>query len=120
MTIGPVEIMVINGPFDGQVIRLNAPNNRFTDFGPGYLFGRRESCDFPLPYDRWVSGRHARLYAENGKWYLEDLRSTNHTYIGLTRPDHSFAGKAQIQGPQEVSVGTMFQIGRIWLRIQKA
>lgn len=117
--MGPVEIMVISGPFDGQVMRLNAPNNRHTDYGPGYVLGRRESCDLALPYDRWVSSRHARLYMQDGGWFLEDLRSTNHTYVALTRPDRSFAGKQQIVAPYPVSAGTMFQIGRIWLRIQK-
>jgi pSer/pThr/pTyr-binding forkhead associated (FHA) protein len=39
--------------------------------------------------DEYVSTQHARLVLHDGQWYVEDLGSTNGTYVGnerLTRP----------------------------------
>lgn len=36
---------------------------------------------------RTVSGRHARLELEDGKWYIEDLNSTNGIYLVLADGD---------------------------------
>ena len=35
-----------------------------------------------------VSGRHARFFLDDGKWYVEDSGSRNGTYIGTRRLDH--------------------------------
>jgi len=114
----PLDLMVMSGPFDGRIIRLNAPNNRNPEVGMGYIIGRRESCDLALPYDRWVSGRHARLYALDG-WLLEDLRSTNYTYLATAREDGTFSGRVRVEGQVPVQIGALFLIGRVWLRLQK-
>jgi len=42
--------------------------------------GRDPACEFPLE-DATVSARHARLYYRQGHWWVEDLQSTNGTYI---------------------------------------
>lgn len=113
---GPVEIMVMSGPYDGSLVRLTAPRNSER----GYLFGRRDECDLSFPYDRWVSGRHARLFQEDGQWYIEDLGSTNKTYLGKMRPDGTFAGREQIEGIHPIAAGQLIQLGRVWVRLQKA
>ncbi len=38
-------------------------------------------CDVALTGDEWVSLRHARIFLHNDKWWLEDLESTNGTYL---------------------------------------
>lgn len=38
-------------------------------------------CDVALTGDEWVSLRHARIFFHNEKWWLEDLESTNGTYL---------------------------------------
>lgn len=38
-------------------------------------------CDIALSDDEWVSQRHARLIATGGRFWLEDLESTNGTYV---------------------------------------
>ena len=43
--------------------------------------GRLESSDISL-IDPTVSQKHARIICTNGRWYVQDLRSTNGTWIG--------------------------------------
>jgi hypothetical protein len=45
------------------------------------VFGRAAESDVPLTSDATVSGRHARVFRRNGSPYLEDLGSTNGTYV---------------------------------------
>lgn len=55
---------------------------------PETLMGRDASCHVSIP-DASVSHRHARIYHSDGEWYVEDLGSTNGTFVNdrpLTRP----------------------------------
>ena len=45
------------------------------------VFGRAADSDVPLTSDATVSGRHARVFRRDGSSYLEDLGSTNGTYV---------------------------------------
>jgi len=48
---------------------------------PGeYLVGRYPSNEIVLP-DPYVSRKHARIFFKDGEWYIEDLGSTNGTYV---------------------------------------
>jgi hypothetical protein len=48
--------------------------------GPTLTIGRGAECDFQIPDER-VSTRHCRLWAQHGEWLVQDLRSTNRTYV---------------------------------------
>jgi hypothetical protein len=55
---------------------------------PETLIGRDPGCHVPIP-DSSVSHRHARIYHSDGEWHVEDLGSTNGTFVNdrpLTRP----------------------------------
>jgi hypothetical protein len=52
--------------------------------GPGLVIGRALACDITID-DSYASGRHARLYDRDGRVYLEDLNSTNGTYVNGAR-----------------------------------
>jgi hypothetical protein len=52
--------------------------------GPGLVIGRALACDVTIE-DSYASGRHARLYDRDGRVYLEDLNSTNGTYVNGAR-----------------------------------
>jgi pSer/pThr/pTyr-binding forkhead associated (FHA) protein len=47
---------------------------------PVVILGREASCDFALD-DQTVSSHHARLAYRKQQWWLEDLASTNGTYL---------------------------------------
>jgi pSer/pThr/pTyr-binding forkhead associated (FHA) protein len=44
------------------------------------IIGRDPACDFVLE-DSTVSAKHTRLSFRQGQWWVEDLRSTNGTYL---------------------------------------
>jgi pSer/pThr/pTyr-binding forkhead associated (FHA) protein len=46
--------------------------------------GRTNGNDFII-VGRTVSRRHARLWFDNGRWYLEDLQSANGTLVNNMR-----------------------------------
>jgi hypothetical protein len=70
--------------------------------------GRAEACHVRLD-DRYSSQFHARLYPKNGAWYLEDLGSTNGTYLNRKR----------LQGTAEVHAGDQIRIGRTTLELRR-
>jgi hypothetical protein len=73
--------LVEASPLDG------APGRAVTLWGE-LTIGRRPPADVLL-LDDAVSGRHARFARHNGEWVVEDLASTNGTYVNgrrLTQP----------------------------------
>ena len=52
--------------------------------GPSYTIGRDPQSDIVIGEDR-VSWQHAVLKIDNGAWVLEDMGSTNGTYVGHQR-----------------------------------
>lgn len=71
------------------------------------LVGRDLSCHLRFPDDTLVSRVHARFWIEKGAVKLEDLGSTNGTFIDEHR----------IQGRRSISLGSRVRIGsqRLWL-----
>jgi hypothetical protein len=52
--------------------------------GPGLVIGRALACEITIE-DSYASSRHARLYDRDGHVYIEDMNSTNGTYVNGTR-----------------------------------
>jgi pSer/pThr/pTyr-binding forkhead associated (FHA) protein len=48
------------------------------------FIGRVPSCELPLTSEK-VSAHHARLYFHNNQWWIEDLNSTNGTFLNEER-----------------------------------
>ena len=53
---------------------------------PELIIGRDPQCDCPIPNET-ISARHARLTYHHNHWWLEDLISTNGTFINQERVD---------------------------------
>lgn len=70
--------------------------------------GRDESCEIRPP-DEYLSNFHARLYPKNGMWYVEDLGSTNGTYVNRQR----------LTGPLEVHHGDRVRVGTTELEFRR-
>jgi len=70
------------------------------DLSDGALLGRGESADIQLQ-DTFASSAHARLVAQGEVIVLEDLGSTNGTYLN----------GEPLRGPQPLHVGDSIRIG---------
>lgn len=74
----PRQLVVTEGPLKGTTIPLAASP---------ILLGRAQEATLVLE-DDYASGRHARLFPQGSRWFIEDLGSTNGTYLAdqqLTR-----------------------------------
>ena len=96
---GPTHLVVIEGGMRGTQLPLSES---------GVLLGRNPESSLVLS-DDFASGRHARIYAESDGWYIDDLGSTNGTFIGEQR----------IGEHVHVNTGTQIRIGRTVLELRK-
>lgn len=64
-------LVVTEGPLTGRTINLG---------GQPLLIGRAQDAGLVLE-DDYASGRHARLFPQGSRWFLEDLGSTNGTFV---------------------------------------
>jgi hypothetical protein len=72
--------------------------------------GRGGGCTISLPADTFASQVHARIVERDGQLYLEDLGSTNGTFLN---------GK-QVAKPARVRKGDQLQVGHTVLRAERA
>ena len=54
--------------------------HRFELTGSAVTIGRGADCELQLADDR-ISTRHCRISAHGGDWMIEDLKSTNRTFV---------------------------------------
>lgn len=73
--------------------------NAFPVGGDGVVFGR-ERGNILFPDDGYVSGLHLRLYTENNRFYLNDLGSSNGTFVRITEETRVKAGAFLLMGQQ--------------------
>lgn len=72
------------------------------------LLGRGADATIRLD-DDYVSTRHARFVPNGENWYVEDLGSTNGTYIGSQR----------ITAPMVVTIGVQVRVGKTIAELKK-
>ncbi len=65
------------------------------------VFGRSEDCEVVLAADATVSARHARVFERGGARYLEDLGSTNGTFVNGVQ----LAAERQLRPGDTVQIG---------------
>jgi pSer/pThr/pTyr-binding forkhead associated (FHA) protein len=113
-----LEIMIMSGVHDGLWLTYNSDNGdgefNATDNKWKLSIGRQEESDVCLRNDTFVSRKHAYLYWENGRWWLEDCQSTNGTFVENGDND------ARITTALPIKPGDLFRIGHTWMRIQPA
>lgn len=93
---GP-SLAVIEGPLSGTVIPLGSSQ---------ITLGRAPDSTIVID-DDFASSRHARVYPSEGAWIVEDLGSTNGTWIDRTR----------ITSPTALPPGAPLRIGRTTLQL---
>jgi pSer/pThr/pTyr-binding forkhead associated (FHA) protein len=95
----PTHVLVVEGANSGERADLaQAP----------ILIGRGSDAAIRLD-DDYVSTRHARIASSGDQWFVEDLGSTNGTYIG----------SARITQPTTLTMGTQVRIGKTILELRK-
>lgn len=72
---------------------------RFDLFG-GLTIGRSVDADVRIE-DRYASGLHARIYSRGATYYVEDMNSTNGTFLG----DRKVEGEHELSDLDEIRIG---------------
>jgi pSer/pThr/pTyr-binding forkhead associated (FHA) protein len=116
---GEISVTFMSGPLDGKTMVFDQPT-----LGEQKIIniGRRDTCDIHLDFDNQVSRLHARLGCVSTpitdsqstlpallSFWLEDGNSRNGSYIEKD-PD-------PIQKRINLRPGTLFRIGRTWMRL---
>lgn len=63
-----------------------------------YIIGKDETCDFTIRGDTYISRKHARIFKRGTEYFIEDLDSTNGTFID----GKPAVGKVKLEVGQEV------------------
>jgi pSer/pThr/pTyr-binding forkhead associated (FHA) protein len=95
----PTVLVVTQGALSGTSIRLGeAP----------VTMGRSQDSTIVLD-DDYVSSRHARIFPQDGQWYVEDMGSTNGTYLDRTK----------VTSPTPVKIGVPIRVGKTSVELRK-
>jgi pSer/pThr/pTyr-binding forkhead associated (FHA) protein len=95
----PTRLVVTAGALTGTTVTLaDAPIS----------LGRAPDSTVVLD-DDYASNRHARVYPSNGEWLVDDLGSTNGTYLD----------RQKLTGPTPVPIGTPIRIGKTAFELRK-
>jgi hypothetical protein len=97
----PTTLVVTEGPLTGTTLPLRSG---------GLLIGRNPECALVLD-DDYASGRHCRIYPDptnRGGWVVEDLGSTNGTFMG----------RDKLTSARPVEIGTTLRIGKTVLELR--
>ncbi len=92
-------LVVTSGQLSGTVIPLGSTP---------ITIGRAPDSTLVVD-DEYASARHARLFPHEGQWVVEDLGSTNGTWIGKTR----------LTAPTVLQMGQSLRVGQTVLELRK-
>ena len=95
----PGTLVVTQGALAGTTVQLG---------GTPVTVGRSSDNTIVLE-DDYASGNHARFFGQDGQWYVEDLGSTNGTYVE----------REKVSGPTPVRLGVPVRVGRTVLELRK-
>jgi pSer/pThr/pTyr-binding forkhead associated (FHA) protein len=97
----------------GGLLRLRViepPERKGETYDPGdeVTVGRAPGCGVSLP-DATVSQLHARVFRRDGRLYVEDLGSTNGTFVN----------RARVSAPVPLNRGDRLQVGGTVLEVSR-
>lgn len=95
----PTKLQVVSGPNAGQSVPLG---------DTPILLGRGTDAAIRLD-DDYVSTRHARFATNGEQWFVEDLGSTNGTYLGSQR----------LTSPTPIGIGIEVRLGKTIVELRK-
>lgn len=97
------------GGKNGSKLRIVEPSDRrgqTYELGDELTLGRATGCQVTIE-DNYVSQLHARVFRREGQLYIEDLGSTNGTYLN----------RKKVTAPIAVRRGDRLQVGRTVLEL---
>jgi hypothetical protein len=68
-----------------HVVRPEEHTGQTYEIGAEVTVGRAAGCGVPIDYDTFASNLHARLFRLDGDVWVEDLGSTNGTWVNTER-----------------------------------
>ena len=92
-----------------KVVEPPSDRGKTYDLGDELTVGRASGCQIALPDDTFVSQLHARIFRREGQIYVEDLGSTNGTFLN----------RKKVSAPQPIRRGDRLQIGKTVLELSK-
>jgi pSer/pThr/pTyr-binding forkhead associated (FHA) protein len=96
----PTKLVVVEGSLTGTTVALQ---------GQTITLGRAHDSTIVLD-DDYASSRHARIYPDrDGRWIVEDLGSTNGTYLDRSR----------LTTPTPIPPGAPVRIGKTVIELRK-
>lgn len=87
----------------GRLVIIEPKHRRGTAFAIDreVTIGRNETCTVAIDNDAFVSGLHARVFALDGQPMVEDLNSTNGSFVNGTR----LSGMKLLHSGDRIQVG---------------
>ena len=92
-----------------EVIEPREMEGRVFDLDGEVTVGRSNGCGISTAYDSYSSTVHARLYRSGGQIWVEDLGSTNGTFVNSER----------ITQPARLAKGDLLQIGATVFEVRR-
>jgi pSer/pThr/pTyr-binding forkhead associated (FHA) protein len=86
----------------------DSPKPRTVRLSGSVPIGRGDACAIKLS-DTYVSQMHARLYGQDGGWFVEDLGSTNGTFLNDRKVDR----------PMQIHAGDVVKVGKTVLELRR-
>ena len=101
----------VPAPDSARLKVVEPPERRGAVFevGDELTVGRASSCQVALTDDTYASQLHARIFRRDGRFWVEDLGSTNGTYLNA-KP---------VAAPVALRRGDRLQIGRTVLEVTR-
>jgi hypothetical protein len=91
-------------PTTASIVVVHEPDGakpRTFKLAASMLVGRAPECEIRVD-DTYASQQHARVFGRAGGWYVEDLGSTNGTFVN----DQRLGAPAMVQPGDKIRVGT--------------
>jgi hypothetical protein len=85
-----------------KVVEPVERRGRTYELGDELTVGRAGGCQVSLEGDSYVSQLHARVFRRDGQFYVEDLGSTNGTYVN----------RRKVTAPIAIRKGDRLQVGK--------
>ena len=94
-----------------KLVVLEPADRRGEEFllGEEVTVGRAGGCGVAIPDDTFVSQLHARVFRRDGHLYVEDLGSTNGTYLN----------QRQVTSVSPMRKGDKLQIGKTTMEVRR-